>query len=110
MFSQRKEEFGFQVSIKKDGSGNITYEYGYHKFAPIYKVIVLAGGGGQTTVYAELLEIIEEQRDTIEKFGGSSAGAYFAVLAAIPFQRGETKQALSKINVAKDLLPQAAWV
>ncbi len=117
MFTQRKEQFGFQIAIKKNALGlwqkdrenNYIFQYTYYIYAPPVEAVVFQGGGGRTMPYTAFLEKIENKRDIIKQFGGSSAGAFFAVLAAIPFRPGEIKQALASIEISKDILPQAKW-
>lgn len=111
---QQQLSHGFQVSIKRDDLGKplldekekYQFNFIYYVRAPKYRVVVFKGGGGRAWVYKKFLHIIEENGliDYVKEYGGSSAGALFAALAAMPLKRIERERIIDELEFHKDIL------
>lgn len=105
---------GFQVSIQKDdkdqpildAKGNHQFKVNFFVRAPKFRVVVFKGGGGRAWVYKKFLQVIEENGsiDYVKEYGGSSAGALFAALAAMPLKRMEREKIVDELNFHRDIL------
>lgn len=95
---------GFKVSPLKDKNNSLSYTYFVR--APHFRAIVFKGGGGRTWVYQKLLHMLHENGliDHVKEYGGSSAGAYFAVLAAMPLKHKERARIIEGLKFHHDVL------
>ncbi len=80
--------------------------YTYFVRAPRFRAIVFKGGGGRTWVYQKLLHMLQENGliDHVKEYGGSSAGALFAVLAAMPLKHEERARMIDGLKFHHDIL------
>jgi len=95
---------GFKVSPLTDKKNHLSYTYFVR--APRFRSIVFKGGGGRTWLYQKLLYMLQENGliDNVKEYGGSSAGAYFAVLAAMPLKRKERTRIIDELKFHHDIL------
>lgn len=95
---------GFKISPLKEEKERLSYTYFVR--APRFRAIVFKGGGGRTWVYKKLLHMMEERglTDDVKEFGGSSAGALFAVLAAMPLKHKERETIIDNLKFHRDIL------
>ena len=110
---------GFQVSILRNEKGealahekgNPEYKVSYYVRAPKFRVVVFKGGGGRAWVYKKFLQVIEENGSInyVQEYGGSSAGALFAALAAMPLKRIEREKIVDELNFHRDILDDSIY-
>ncbi len=95
---------GFKVSPLKDKDHYLRYTYFVRP--PRFRAVVFKGGGGRTWVYQNLLHMLEDNGliDNVKEYGGSSAGAYFAVLAAMPLKQKERSRIIEGLKFHHDIL------
>lgn len=95
---------GFRVAPLRNEKDRLSYTYFVR--APQLRVLVFKGGGGRTWVYRKFLHMLEEHYllDNIKEFGGSSAGALFAVLAAMPLTHKEREAIFDHLKFHRDIL------
>lgn len=113
-YSQAVVPHGFKIHLVKDADGNpiknadgnYQLNFTYYVRAPKFRVVVFKGGGGRTWVYKKFLHIIEENGiiNDVKEYGGSSAGALFAVLAAMPLEYQEREIIVDQLEFHKDIL------
>lgn len=94
---------GFHVSPEQDKN---HLRYTYLVRAPRYRVIVFKGGGGRVWVYKKFLHMLDENAliDDVKEYGGSSAGAMFAVLAAMPLKYKDREKLINNMKFHRDIL------
>lgn len=95
---------GFKVSPSQDKKDHLNYTYFVR--APQFRVIVFKGGGGRVWVYKKFLHMLEKNGliDEVKEYGGSSAGALFAVLAAMPLKHKERERIIDEMKFHRDIL------
>lgn len=98
---------GFKVSSLSDQKKHLYFTY--YVRAPQFRVIVFKGGGGRTWVYQKFLHMLEENGliDNVKEYGGSSAGALFAVLAAMPLEHKERETIINNLKFHRDILDKS---
>ncbi len=95
---------GFKISSLKHPNDHLQYTYFVR--APRYRVIVFKGGGGRAWVYQHCLHMFKKNGllEHVKEYGGSSAGALFAVLSAMPLKRGERERIIEELKFHHDIL------
>lgn len=114
MSNQSSCNHGFRISLEKDAhnnpikdeNGNYQCQFTFYVRAPRFRVIVFKGGGGRAWVYRKLLHIMEDNGSLhyIKEYGGSSAGALYAALAAIPMKAQEREFIIDELKFHRDIL------
>lgn len=76
-------------------------EEGYIVNRPVYRGLVLSGGGAKATAYAGMIEAMHERGfiEPLTHVCGSSAGAMAASLLAIGMEHGNISTIITKLNM-----------
>jgi len=101
--------YQFEIYQVRNKQGNFDLRFALHVPEPRIKTVVLQGGGGRCVPLVAFLEEIEYIRNDIRQFGGSSAGAFFSILAAIPMDPIKRTDLIASIEISKDILDESVY-